>query len=92
MVRTALLGHVSATLAYLEIHHEEIGEERWSWWPLGKRILNTGVDMESILLGRRSREALWFLEAEVVELILGVNPKSGNHPPFTPQFLRHAAA
>ena len=34
VVRTALIGHVSATLAYLETHRDEIGEERWSWWPL----------------------------------------------------------
>ena len=40
VVRTALIGHVSATLAYLETHREKIGVERWSWWPLEKRSIN----------------------------------------------------
>ena len=35
VVRTALIGHASATLAYLEMHQEVIETER-RWWPLGK--------------------------------------------------------
>ena len=54
VVRNALIGHLSATLAYLETHREEIGEARWSWW-LGKRAIDrrssTGADVKAIPAG-----------------------------------------
>ena len=61
VVRATLIGHVSATLAYLETHREEIGEERWSWWPLGKRVINqmsgTEVDVKANRAGsEKSRD------------------------------------
>ena len=58
MVRTALIGHVSATLAYLEMHREEIGEERRSWWPLRKLAQHRdGSTKESFPFGpEKSRE------------------------------------
>ena len=60
-MRATLIGHVSATLAYLETHREEIGEERWSWWPLGKRVINqmsgTEVDVKANRAGsEKSRD------------------------------------
>ena len=46
VVRTALIGHVSAALAFLETHQEKIVGERLSWWRLGKRAMNASAELD----------------------------------------------
>ena len=56
-MRAALIGHVSATLAYLEMHQEVIREGA-KWWPLGKLAQHRdGSTKESFPSGaEKSRE------------------------------------